>query len=150
MIGHLPNRLRPLGLKRKRTLPYTGRRSTSAGPDLRSRPRKERAHAPRAVDTGRVLFDPPRELPTATVVVEPRTFGELLRGGIALWFSERWRWIRPRTIPMAVALVGLLGVVRAVDYLTHLPAPAHTRSIASPVSELPSYDPTRLRIVVSE
>ena len=122
MIGQLPNRLRPLGFKRRRTLPYTQRPG---------RPRKERANGSHTRDTGLVLFDSPRELPIATVVVEPRTLTELLSGGIALWFSDRWRWLRPRTIPLTVALVGLLGVVRAVDYLTHLPTPSHTSSIAS-------------------
>ena len=140
MIGQLPNRLRPLGSKRKRTLPYTGRRA---------RPRKERAIGSPSRHTGSVLFDPPRELPTATVVVEPRTLSELVIKGIAVWFRDRWSWTRPRMIPLTVALAGLLGVVRAVDYLTHLPTPAHS-SITMSASATPAYDPTRLRVVVSE
>ena len=125
MIGQLPPRLRPLGFKRRCTLPYTHRRAvTRSG-------REERANGSHTRDTDFVLFDPPRELPTATVVIEPRTFTQLLSSGIALWLSDRWRWLRPRTIPLTVALVGLLGVVRAVDYLTHLPTPSPTSSIAS-------------------
>lgn len=66
-----------------------------------------------------MLFDQVRELPVATVRRAPRSHFELLVGDLQRWVATRWRWLRPRTIPVLVAFAGMLGVLQAVDYLSH-------------------------------
>lgn len=69
-----------------------------------------------------MLFDQVQELPVATLRRAPRSTVELLAGDLQRWFAARWQWFRPRTIPVLVAFVGMLGVVRAVNYLSNPPA----------------------------
>lgn len=124
--GWIPGRPRPL--VRKRTLPYTRRRSS------RRRVPKA-APQPRAGDTEVMLFDQVRELPVATVRRAPRTLLPRLAGDLSRWLLARWEWFRPRMIPVAVALVGMLAVLRAVDYLSHphtgAADPAHAQAGSS-------------------
>jgi hypothetical protein len=83
-----------------------------------------------------MLFDQVRELPVATVRRAPRSLLPRLAGDLSRWLLARWEWFRPRLIPVAVALVGMLGVLRAVDYLSHphggdaVPAQAQAASSA--------------------
>ena len=100
---------------RRRTLPYTRVRR-------RSRPRAMKHDAaPRAVNTDFVLFDHgPAELPTATAV--PReTRGRVIAAASDLkrWLAARWTWFRPRTVPCAVAALGMVGVIASANYLAH-------------------------------
>lgn len=69
-----------------------------------------------------MLFDRPGELPVATVRRTSRTKVELLAEGLAQWFVARWQWLRPRTIPVTVAFVGMLAVIQSVNYLSTPPA----------------------------
>lgn len=64
-----------------------------------------------------MLFDEVRELPVATVRRAPRAQLAILLGQLQRWLAARWTWLRPRMIPIAVAAVGTVGVVHAVDYL---------------------------------
>ncbi len=71
-----------------------------------------------------MLFDQARELPIATVVRAPRTAMVRALGALSRWFAERWTWLRPRTVPTLVALVGMFAVLNAVNYLSRPPAAA--------------------------
>jgi hypothetical protein len=71
-----------------------------------------------------MLWDQARELPTATVLRAPRTGMARAIGGLTRWIDERWTWLRPRTVPVLVALVGMFAVLNAVNYLSRPPAAA--------------------------
>jgi hypothetical protein len=134
MIGQMP-RWRPLS-RRRRTLPYT----------LPRRARKrfvKEAHERGAVDTGVMLFESSNELPQATVVREPDSVTELVVSGVAQWIRDRWRWMRPRMIPLVVAAVGLGVTVEAVNHLAR--PPAHVASVGNE-----SDQPDRIRIVLQQ
>ena len=114
-IGQLPTAPRPVS-GRRRTLAYTGRRS-------RRRGGAGSARAPRAaaVNNAAMIFDqPPAELPVATL--RPRDSGAQLLLDARGWLAARWQWLRPRAIPVAVAFVGMLGVLVSASYLRD---PAH-------------------------
>ncbi|MDX2086260.1 MAG: hypothetical protein SFX73_00365 [Kofleriaceae bacterium] len=65
-----------------------------------------------------MLFDRGMELPQATVRRAPRAWGDILAGDLKRWLHTRWRWLRPRTVPVVVAFVGMLGMLQAVEYLS--------------------------------
>ncbi len=66
-----------------------------------------------------MIFDqPPAELPVATL--RPRDTGSQLLLDVRGWFAARWRWLRPRTIPVTVAFAGMLGVLASASYLREL------------------------------
>ncbi len=138
MIGQMP-RWRPLSRKR-RTLPYT----------LPKRARKRvarEAQAPRSVDTGVMLFESSNELPQATIVREPASFTEMVATGVAQWFRDRMRWIRPRIVPLVVAAIGLGVTVEAVNQLSRPPAQVASSIGAASYS---TYQPGRVRIVLQQ
>ena len=109
--GCLP---RPRAL-RKRTLAYT------RSPRARSRKAKEVARAAGQVNHEIVIFDHgPAEFPVARV--RPRGAGSralVMMGDLQLWLAARWSWLRPRTIPVLVAVAGMLFVLMSADYLAH-------------------------------
>ncbi len=109
--GCLP---RPRALRR-RTLAYTRL------PRRRSRRGKELARAGGQVNHEIVIFDHgPAEFPVARV--RPRDPGSralVLLGDLKLWLAARWSWLRPRTIPVLVAVAGMLFVLMSADYLAH-------------------------------
>lgn len=137
MIGQMP-RWKPM--RKRRTLPYT----------LPTRARKrivKEARERRSVDTGVMLFDSSSELPQATIIREPASFTELVTSGIAQWFRDRLRWMRPRMIPLVVAALGLGVTIEAVNQLSR--PPAHVESSVS-ASSCSSYQPGRIRIVLQQ
>lgn len=67
-------------------------------------------------------FDTPGELPVATVLRGRATVTERALGALQGWLAARWTWLRPRTVPVLVALAGMVAVIQAVDYLAHPPA----------------------------
>ncbi len=76
------------------------------------------------MDNGGVLWNQARELPTATVLRAPHsTMGRAL-GGLSRWIALRWTWLRPRTVPALVALLGMFAMLNAVNYLSRPPAAA--------------------------
>ncbi|MGN6104255.1 MAG: hypothetical protein ACTHU0_04060 [Kofleriaceae bacterium] len=101
-----------------------------------------------------MLFDPtPAELPVATL----RARGSTTRIAMELraWLVARWRWFRPRTIPVLVAVAGLCAVLASSNYLSELatetperldaptaaptPAMAHLEDIElAPAAEAPA------------
>jgi hypothetical protein len=68
-----------------------------------------------------VWFDPGRaEFPIASM--RPREVrGRViaLAGAMQRWLYARWQWLRPRTVPCAVAALGMLAVLASADYLAH-------------------------------
>lgn len=71
-----------------------------------------------------MLWNQARELPTATVLRAPRTGVALTIGALSQWIRDRMTWLRPRTLPVLVALVGMFAVLNAVNYLARPPATA--------------------------
>jgi hypothetical protein len=66
-----------------------------------------------------MIFDqPPAELPVATV--RSRDPGSRLLLDVRRWIVSRWRWLRPRAIPVTVAFAGMLGVLAWASYLREL------------------------------
>lgn len=112
--GWLPG-YRPRLQPRKRTLAYTRQRR-------RSHPRtKKQDGAPRTVNTEIVLFDHgPAEFPVATAVPrEPRARVVAMLASLERWVRARWDWFKPRTVPCAVAVLGMVAVIASADYLAH-------------------------------
>ncbi|HEU4732366.1 MAG TPA: hypothetical protein VFT22_30940 [Kofleriaceae bacterium] len=67
-----------------------------------------------------MLFDGyPAELPIATVVPGAcHARHRVISGRIMHWLVTRWAWLRPRTVPMIAAFVGMLAVLGATKYLS--------------------------------
>src|SRR5262249_52083161 len=74
-----------------------------------------------AVNTEIVLFDHgPAEFPVASL--RPRNTRArvtALVGALEHWLVARWQWFRPRTVPCAVAGLGMIAVIESADYLAH-------------------------------
>jgi hypothetical protein len=117
--GWLP-RYRPRGLSPlRRTRAYTRRRTSART--------KNQAPRTRPVNTEIVLFDHgPAELPVAAV--RPRQARARVIALVAAfqhWLVAQWRWFRPRTLPCAVAALGMLAMVASADYLAHFKGEHH-------------------------
>jgi hypothetical protein len=125
--GWLPGaRLRPSA--RKRTLPYTRTRR-------RARPRmNKQAPIAQVPNTDHVLFDHgPAELPVATTVPRAaRARVVALVADLQHWVAARWQWLRPRTVPCAVAGLGMVAVLASADYLAH----SHGKNAAPPSAKV--------------
>jgi hypothetical protein len=79
-------------------------------------------------DDQTVIFDHgPVEFPVATLRPhDPTSHARVLAGGLARWWITKWSWLRPRTVPVVVAALGLLAVLASADYLRHVKAvPPH-------------------------
>src|SRR5258706_2322780 len=120
--GWLP-RYRPRGLRRP-TLAYTRMRRRSPSRTIRE------ANSTAPVNNEIVLFDHgPTEFPIATA--RPRELRSRAIAMVAhfqLWLAERWAWLRPRTVPCAVAALGMIAVLASADYLAHANDDQGTRS----------------------
>jgi hypothetical protein len=68
-----------------------------------------------------VIFDRgPYELPIATVLPrEPRARAIALTIALGRWMAAPWQWLRPRTVPVMVATIGMFWVLAAANYLAH-------------------------------
>jgi len=42
-----------------------------------------------------------------------------LASDLRSWLAARWQWLRPRTVPCAVAGLGMMAVLASADYLAH-------------------------------
>lgn len=112
--GSLP-RYRPRALLRRSPLAYTR---------MRKRSRSRANHAARSTqarNTDIVAFDHgPAEFPLATMRPrETRAQITAAIGAIQRWLVDRWRWLRPRSVPCAVAALGMIAVMASADYLAH-------------------------------
>jgi len=110
--GYRPRGVSPLS---KRTLAYTRMRRKA-----KSSANKQ-AHSTGPVNTEIVLFDHgPAEFPVASM--RPReTRGRIVAAVASLqaWLVARWQWLRPRSVPCAVAALGMIAVLAAANYLAH-------------------------------
>jgi len=115
--GWLPSR--PFN-RLKRTLAYTRVRRRRAKPRAR---RAESSHTDHTV----IFHTGPTEFPIATVVPhDSASFARVATADLARWFTTKWTWLRPRTVPVLVAALGLVAVLASADYLRHVKvAPLH-------------------------
>jgi len=112
-----------VGHARRRTLPYTGRRKRRAVAKV--------AAPVIAVNHEDMIFDQPAaKLPVATVV--PREARAQLAADLRAWFVAKWAWFRPRTIPMVVALLGMLAVLGSATYLREYARQLPDRATSAP------------------
>lgn len=130
--GWLPRyRTRTTSPLDRRTLAYNplGRRGRS-----RSRGQKQ-ASVPRPVNTEIVAFDHgPVEFPVATVRPrEARAQLIALAAALQAWLVARWQWLRPRSVPCAVAGLGMMAVLASADYLAHYKDDCMNRHTAAAV-----------------
>ena len=96
-----------------------------------------------------MLFDAPRELPVATVRRAPAPLVARLTGAFAAWLGARWQWLRPRSIPVIVAAIGMVAVINAVNYLGGAHAvPAQVSLTDAP--SLPVTELSHIRVVLHE
>ncbi len=104
-LARLPGDSRPS--RRRRT--YTRRRVRS--------PRRGAANRSAPVNNEDIMiFDQaPAELPVATLI--QRDGKSQLRADLYAWFAAKWRWFKPRTVPMIVAFIGMLAVVGSANWL---------------------------------
>jgi hypothetical protein len=105
-----------------RYVPRNRKRLTFAYTRPRRRPaRRKEAQHEADVNTEIVAFDHgPAEFPVATV--RPReTRGRAVAAlaDLQRWMMARWNWFKPRTVPCAVAALGMLAVIASADYLAH-------------------------------
>lgn len=126
--GWMPSPWRAL---RRRTMSYTRvRRVRRKRPDPAQR--SSRAGCGRsaiAVNNESMLFAP-GELPVATVII--REPGARVAADTMRWAARRWTWLRPRALPIMVAVVGLLCVIASGRYLSRYAtngAPPRTASL---------------------
>lgn len=119
--GWMPSLPRPLGQRRRGLFSYTSRYRKRRPARRRSAPtpRIVRDAADPGCNTEIMLFDGPAALPTATLrsrasEARHRVIAADLHG----WLANRWCWVRPRTVPLLVAFVGMIAVLGATKYLS--------------------------------
>jgi hypothetical protein len=122
--GWMPSRPRPLPRVRRGFVSYTLYARRRRAPKRRSVATRADPAAPRpcglhtfaALDCGG-----PVDLPVARLLASgSETRGQLISGHLAYWLRSRWTWLRPRTVPMIVALAGMFAVLGATKYLPDL------------------------------
>ena len=93
------------------------------------------------MNTEGMLF-PPGELPVATVVL--REPGARVAADTRRWAAKRWSWLRPRTLPLLVAMAGLFCVVASGRYLSRYAVrpPAQTAAIDQDRADVATGDNT--------
>ena len=96
-----------------------------------------------------MLFDKGRELPVATLRRAPHSTFARMIGELQQWLAARWSWLRPRTLPVAVAIAGMFAVIGAVDYLRRAPAAAITMADGPATEPAPAYG-FHVRLVVQQ
>jgi hypothetical protein len=40
-------------------------------------------------------------------------------GDLQRWLAARWEWFKPRSVPCAVACLGMIAIIASADYLAH-------------------------------
>lgn len=99
-----------------------------------------------AVNHEDMIFDqPPVELPVAAVV--PRASRAQLAADLRAWFVAKWAWFRPRTIPMIVAVLGMLAVIGSANWLRAYARQTPERVVVAPQGDA---TPNHVIIVVSQ
>ena len=78
------------------------------------------ARAALARNNGVVFDHGPKEFPIA--IVRPRAASAraaAMLGDLRRWFGDRWSWLRPRTVPVMFAALGMVVAVLSTDFLAH-------------------------------
>ncbi len=121
MTGHAwwrPSPPRPFG---QHTVPY---RRNRPRPRNRSQSMHESANSDsKSMDTRIMTFDQ-SELPVATVYRVSEDRIGMIAGQARRWLTMRWRWFQPRTVPIFVAVLGMVGMLLA----EHFPPGRGTRN----------------------
>jgi hypothetical protein len=143
--GWMPSPLRAL---RRRTMSYTRvRRVRRKRRDLAQRSAVERSgRSAIAVNNEGMLFAP-GELPVATVIL--REPGARVAADTKRWAAQRWSWLRPRALPIVVAVMGLVCVVASGRYLSRYAtngAPPRTASLDHAADAQPAAGETYYRV----
>lgn len=97
----------------------------------------------------------------ATVRRAPGSTVELVASDLRRWLAARWQWFKPRTIPVTVAFVGMLGVLQAVEYLSTPPPQSAGTAVSGAIfvdgkpyqdgTRLPDFDSGyRVRLVIKQ
>lgn len=125
MIGLMPRyvprplkKRLPFSRSRKRRLPASSPRGCTP-PHRQNRPGPHPAMARQAPSFG-TFWEGTSEFPVATV--RPRESGARVQyaiGALTRWLVARWSWFKPRSIPVVVATLGMVGIVALSDYLAH-------------------------------
>ena len=99
--------------KRKTTLAYTRRR--------RARPKQRNQAQAVGVEREIMVFDHgPVEFPVASVRPrEARGRAVAALADLQRWLAARWESFKPRSVPCAVAGLGMIAVIASADYLAH-------------------------------
>ena len=114
--GWMP-RYRPRGLSPlvKRTIAYTRVRKRSRPQDIKQ------ARSSQLINTEIVPFDHgPAEFPVA--LARPREMRAIVTAAAAAlqrWLAARWQWLKPRTVPCAVAGLGMVAILAFSQYLAN-------------------------------
>ena len=105
---------RPFARLRKRTFAYTRMRA-------RSRRAKKTSTSSAPAHNEIVIFDHrPAEFPLATALPRaPKARVLAALGHLHRWLGARWEWLKPRTVPVIVAAIGMIFVLLSADYLAH-------------------------------
>jgi hypothetical protein len=87
-------------------------------------------------------------LPTATLLpgrTEPSH--RVLVGQLLGWFAARWAWVRPRTVPLIGAVIGMFLVIAVEKHLTELARGGDRAELArgGDRAERPTERPTELQ-----
>ncbi len=141
--GWMPSRPRPLGRVRRGLWPYTARRRRKRTA-LRPAAQLAAVSGVPGCPADDLWFDGvPADLPTAVVLpgaahARHRVLGGLLRR----WLGDRWAWLRPRTVPMLVAFVGMLAVLGSTTYLSSFALETPRAARTAPGAPHPSRAPT--------
>lgn len=112
--GWMPSRPRPLG-RRKLLV-------CSVGYARRRRTRRTRSATAQAASSAGWPLDHeaggiPSPLPTATLRTTAVAWHRVAAGDLQRWMTERWLWLRPRSVPIIVAFAAMLAMVDAVKHL---------------------------------
>lgn len=87
-----------------------------------------------------------QELPRAIVV--PRDSSARLANDTMEWAHRRWSWLRPRTLPMIVAVSGFLMFMGAGRYLSNMtPKPLQMQEIEAQAETAASRPMVKVRLV---
>ena len=92
-----------------------------------------------------MLFDGvPAELPTATLLPSSSVARRRAIGGhLRHWLGDRWTWLRPRTVPMIAAFIGMLAVLGSTKYLSTFAMAPSSRAAAYDSPHAPRWMPAR-------
>jgi hypothetical protein len=91
-----------------------------------------------------MIFDqPPAELPVATL--RPRERKARLWLDLRGWLASKWRWFRPRAIPVAAAFAGLLGLYAVANHFSELTQRWPDTSDAGPSCKATQRSPLHVR-----